>query len=160
MDHDPAKSFELRFTISNYLETEAYYKYNSYRVSLIFSCNEFVDYKITSSLQALTQSERTINLFLDEIPNSSKARYGFDDFTCEPKDCCVIEDYSVLNDLSPTAVVNDTEVELVRNVNKNYLTFKDNSKIYSKTYYIFAKTSKSSTNSNAPEGEVIGEELE
>ena len=68
---------------------------------------------IKSSLGELTEQERTIQLFLDDIPDDQKSRFEFDDFQCDPSDCCVL-DYAVLDDLRPDAVANDTEVELIR----------------------------------------------
>ena len=101
MDHSLRKFFEIRFTVKNYLVTSSSNSYSSYEVRLRFSCNFNVEYKITSSLQNLTLSERTVDLYLKDIPNGDKALYHFGDFICEPTDCCWLREYKVLNDLDP-----------------------------------------------------------
>ena len=66
-------------------------------------------------------------MYLDEIPNgTAKAFYQFDNFLCEPEDCCYL-DYTVVKEKNPLAVIESTEIELQTNFpvdGKNSLNFK------------------------------------
>ena len=84
MDHDPLKVARLKFTIKIYMETTSPNNHVSYTFELQFRCNELINYKIKSNIG----EKKTIILYLDEIPNDQKSRFEFDDFECNPKDCC------------------------------------------------------------------------
>lgn len=149
MDHDPSKYITIQFELRTYIETSQ--SNNNYRVDIIqiknIACNEYVDYHITSSLHDTTLEERTFSIYLDEIKNGRRVLYEFDNYDCEPSDCCLL-DYSVVNDKNPLAVVLTDEAEILKDLStgKNQLIFKNDSYLQEKTYYIFARTSIRSTN--------------
>ena len=71
---------------------------------------------------------RTVNIFLDQIPNNA---FQFDDFTCEPSDCCYL-DYAIVMQKTPTAAVANTEAVLLKNFpesGKHTMNFKNDSKV-------------------------------
>jgi hypothetical protein len=72
---------------------------------LYIGCNKRVEYKFASNLLGTSNSSSTIiNVFFDETGN-----YEFDDFTCEPKECCVFQ-YLVTKQLNSTIEADSSEI--------------------------------------------------
>jgi len=66
-------------------------------MTLTIKCNPQVQYSITSALTDAPSTEKLISLKINDATNDPSKYLFFDDFSCEPSDCCKLE-YSVLSD--------------------------------------------------------------